>query len=97
MLRSGLLLVLFTGLLSAKVDFTTQVAPLLRSRCQGCHGAAQQMSGLRLDTRDAAMAGGRLFEATVVARVPAGVDVADLARRIERLADDLQVDVAFED
>ena len=49
------------------------------------------------ETRDAAMAGGRLFEATVVARVPAGVDVADVAARIERLADDLQVDVAFED
>lgn len=49
------------------------------------------------ETRDAAMAGGRLFEATVVARVPAGVDVADVAARIERLADDLQVDVALQD
>jgi hypothetical protein len=58
MLRSALLLVVSAGLLCAKVDFTTQVAPLLRAKCQGCHGAAQQMSGLRLDTRDGAMAGG---------------------------------------
>src|SRR5215470_8785874 len=34
-----------------KVDFATQVEPLLREKCYGCHGAAQQMSGLRLDQK----------------------------------------------
>lgn len=37
---------------------TPEVQKILRTRCTACHGAAQQMSGLRLDARDAAMAGG---------------------------------------
>lgn len=48
------------------------------------------------ETRDAAMAGGRLFEATIVAVVAASVDVDDVRAAIERLATDLQVDVARE-
>ena len=40
------------------VDFALQIAPILESRCQTCHGAAQQMSGLRLDNRAAALKGG---------------------------------------
>jgi len=39
-------------------DFERDVQPLFRKRCSGCHGAAQQMSGLRLDDREAAMKGG---------------------------------------
>ena len=41
-----------------KVDFTGDIQPILKKRCEGCHGAAQQMSGVRFDQRDAAMAGG---------------------------------------
>src|SRR5688572_8560029 len=41
----------------SRVDFKRQVAPILQ-RCQTCHGAQQQMSGLRLDRRDDAMRGG---------------------------------------
>ncbi|WP_159501911.1 glycine cleavage system protein R [Microbacterium sp. 18062] len=44
-------------------------------------------------TRDAAMAGGRLFEAAITASVPASVDVDELALDIERLATEIQVDV----
>jgi mono/diheme cytochrome c family protein len=40
------------------VDYATQVEPLLRTRCYGCHGAGSQTSGLRLDQKKAAMAGG---------------------------------------
>ncbi len=40
------------------VDFAKEVGPLLRSRCQGCHGAAQQLSGLRLDSRAGVLQGG---------------------------------------
>ncbi len=43
---------------SVQVDFDRQIRPLLESRCQACHGAANQMSGLRLDDKAAAMAGG---------------------------------------
>jgi mono/diheme cytochrome c family protein len=48
------LLIAFAAL-AAPVDFRKDVEPVLKSRCQGCHGAAQQMSGLRLDSRDAAL------------------------------------------
>ena len=39
-------------------DFERDVQPVFRKRCSGCHGAAQQLSGLRLDDREAAMKGG---------------------------------------
>jgi len=42
----------------ARVDFRRDIEPLLREKCQSCHGAEQQLSGLRLDTRSAALAGG---------------------------------------
>src|SRR5579885_1158659 len=42
----------------AKVDFSRDIEPLLHSRCQMCHGPQQQMSGLRLDQKDAALRGG---------------------------------------
>ena len=38
--------------------FEKQVRPLLVDRCQGCHGGAKQWAGLRLDSRDAILAGG---------------------------------------
>ena len=46
-------------------------------------------------TTDAAMYGGRLFEATVSARVPASVAPASLAGELERLATEIQVDVTL--
>ena len=45
-------------LFGAQVDYTRDVAPVLQSRCSGCHGAQQQMGGLRLDSREAALRGG---------------------------------------
>jgi len=41
-----------------KIDFAHDIKPLLDSRCQVCHGPAMQQSGLRLDSRQAAMKGG---------------------------------------
>ncbi|UYK39720.1 glycine cleavage system protein R [Microbacterium terricola] len=46
-------------------------------------------------TRDAAMSGGRLFEATVVARVPASVDLGGLQTTLEQLASEIQVEVTL--
>lgn len=43
---------------SAAVDFTREVRPILQKRCAGCHGAQQQLGGVRFDHRAAAMAGG---------------------------------------
>jgi hypothetical protein len=42
----------------SKVDFAADVQPILKKRCEACHGAAQQMSGVRFDQREAALAGG---------------------------------------
>ena len=38
-----------------KVVYTRDVEPLLSKRCYVCHGPQQQMSGLRLDQKDAAL------------------------------------------
>src|SRR4051812_38968450 len=40
------------------VDFTSDVLPILTSRCAGCHGADKQRGGLRFDSRAAALKGG---------------------------------------
>ncbi len=39
----------------AKVDFASDIQPLLRDHCVECHGPSQQMRGLRLDRRRDAM------------------------------------------
>ena len=39
-------------------QFERRVRPVLAARCVGCHGAAAQMSGLRLDSRDGVLKGG---------------------------------------
>ncbi|MCR2800864.1 MULTISPECIES: glycine cleavage system protein R [unclassified Microbacterium] len=54
--------------------------------------------GLSIDmftsaTLDAPMAGGTLFEATVDARVPTGVEVATVVSALEELAGEIQVDI----
>ncbi|MDE0545165.1 glycine cleavage system protein R [Microbacterium sp. C7(2022)] len=54
------------------------------------------IDSLVTQTKDAAMAGGRLFEATVEARVPASIDLTDLQSDLERLAHDIQVDVTID-
>src|SRR5918994_1101013 len=42
---------------AVRVEFVRDVQPLLRQHCTSCHGPAQQMAGLRLDRRSAAMRG----------------------------------------
>jgi glycine cleavage system regulatory protein len=48
------------------------------------------------ETRDAAMSGGRLFEATIAARVPASIDIDDVTSALEALAAEIHVDVTLE-
>jgi cytochrome c553 len=45
-------------------DFSKDVQPIFERRCQGCHGANQQMSNLRLDSPESAarVVNGKLFE-----------------------------------
>ena len=42
-----------------KIEFARDIEPLLAKRCLVCHGAQQQMSGLRLDQKEAALKGGK--------------------------------------
>src|SRR5690348_13644111 len=41
-----------------RVDFVRDVRPILAERCYSCHGPTKHKSGLRLDTKSGAMAGG---------------------------------------
>lgn len=58
-----------------------------------------QLSIEKLATRiiDAPMSGGRLFEATVVARLPKDVDPEALTLDLERLASEILVDISLVD
>src|SRR3954468_18546393 len=61
MLRRGLLcFAALTWIASAAdpVNFARDVEPVLQKHCVVCHGAQQQMSGLRLDQKEAALKGG---------------------------------------
>lgn len=54
---------LLYGLLTASaagqtIDFTKDVQPVFAHHCTGCHGAGQQMNGLRLDSGEAILKGG---------------------------------------
>lgn len=40
------------------IDFKKQIRPIFKERCYDCHGPKKQESGLRLDKRQEAMAGG---------------------------------------
>ena len=41
-----------------RIDYLTQIKPVLRERCYACHGALKQEGGLRLDTAALAIQGG---------------------------------------
>jgi hypothetical protein len=45
--------------------FESKIRPLLAQRCQACHGAEKQFAGLRLDSRDALLRGGKSGPAIV--------------------------------
>lgn len=49
----------------AEDRFEREIRPLLLEHCQKCHGAQKQMAGLRLDSREAALAGGESGAALV--------------------------------
>lgn len=57
------------------------------------HGAS--IESLTSESREAPMSGGRLFEATVVARLPQGAEPATIAADLERLAAEILVDISL--
>src|SRR5436190_12538389 len=61
-----------------KVDFAKDVLPILENNCFKCHGADKQKGKLRLDSRDAALKGGKDGPALVAGNA----DKSEIVRRI---------------
>ena len=59
--------------------FDGKILPILESRCFQCHGSSKQESGLRLDSREAALAGG---ESGRPAIIPNDALATELVRRV---------------
>src|SRR5262245_31490359 len=66
-------------LADSKVDFARDIRPILEKNCFACHGAEKQKSGLRLDRKAQALAGGDSGKAIV----PGKADDSPLVERIE--------------
>ncbi|MFP6618723.1 MAG: DUF1553 domain-containing protein [Pirellulaceae bacterium] len=62
----ALLLVLAPDVFAQQVDFQRQIAPILKSRCLGCHGPQKQESGFRVDRRTSLLRGGDYGEPAMV-------------------------------
>jgi mono/diheme cytochrome c family protein len=78
-----------------KVDYLTQIKPLLHAHCYSCHGGLQQKAGLRLDTVALALKGGQHGPAIIVRKpekslLLAKVSATDPAERMPREADPLK-------
>jgi glycine cleavage system regulatory protein len=57
---------------------------------------AVNIDTLRTETRDAPMSGGRLFEAMATLEVPASTDIGALRVALEKLANELMVDITLD-
>jgi mono/diheme cytochrome c family protein len=68
---------------SVKVDFQRGIQPIFAQNCYRCHGPAQQMSGLRLDSKQAAFAGG--LQGKVI--VPGKGSESTLYKRVAGIGD----------
>ena len=68
---------------SEKVDFTKDIQPIFEKSCYACHGAKQQMAGLRLDSKKPAFEGGQSGKAIV----PGKATESHLYQRVAGLGD----------
>ena len=66
------------------VDFARDIYPILQRSCFECHGPEKQQGKLRLDSRAAALRGGKIGPALV----PGQAKRSELYRRITRTKDD---------
>ena len=69
---------------------------IVREITSTLHAHDVNIERMTTETRDAAMAGGRLFEATIVAAVHDDAALADVATALETLTAEIQVDVSLE-
>lgn len=64
---------------ASKVDFKKDIEPIFVKKCSECHGPDQQKSGLRLDSRAAAIKGGKSGKHSLV---PGNHSQSDLIARV---------------
>jgi mono/diheme cytochrome c family protein len=69
-----------------KLNFQTQIRPLLESRCIACHGPDEQEGSLRLDSRDAALKGGTTGPAVVPHKPKESLLLAAVLHETKKLA-----------
>jgi mono/diheme cytochrome c family protein len=67
-----------------QIDFAQHVLPVLEANCTKCHGGEHQRGGLRVDSRDAILAGGESGPVVVLGNA----DASELVRRILLPGDD---------
>jgi len=65
-----LLLTVCPPLFAVPVDFVRDVKPIFEAHCAGCHGAREQKSDYRLDSRESALKGGESGKAAIVPGKP---------------------------
>jgi len=84
-----------------KVAFERDIQPILAQHCYGCHGPSAQLSGLRLDLKQSALAGGSLgkdilpgkpYESPLYARV-AGLGGVDRMPMGQKPLPDAQIEL----
>lgn len=68
---------------------------IIRQITRAVGARALSIDSLTSRTLEAPMAGGVLFEATVVLRLPAGIDASDVVADLEELAGEIQVDLTL--
>lgn len=62
------------------VDFVREIRPIFAQHCYQCHGSDKQKSGLRLDVREAAFAGGEYHKPNIIPGDSAGSTLIKLVR-----------------
>lgn len=86
-MKSNPFILLLAGIIAgcgpSKVDFNTQIRPVLNARCVTCHGGVKTNADLNLQFRELALLGG---ESGVPAIVPGDADASELMKRITHVS-----------
>ncbi|GAB3702014.1 hypothetical protein GCM10027592_30940 [Spirosoma flavus] len=75
----GLLLSSFLGLFEERVDFNTQVKPILNKNCIACHGGVKKASGFSVLFRHEALAPAKSGKPAII---PGDADASEMIRRL---------------
>jgi glycine cleavage system regulatory protein len=72
-------------------------AGIVREITTALHAHGVSIERMATTTREAAMSGGRLFEATITAAAPGSADLSAVQDELERIAAEIQVDLTLAD